>query len=169
MFTGSGNSWAAFNNADSIGRKLWLVAVILTHSLIIQYIINIVTEWSVIQPHILWSATQIITRPVCHHESFQDWSEQTAVDRIECTWKKTKMRTLAALSHREHSAAGKQRGWHPPTNITLMVGNLKRLQVHITLSNLPTSAARPEIMYGQDNGYTCYALSQVICDLHVYL
>lgn len=118
MFTGSGNSWAAINDADSVRGKLWLVSVILTHSLIIQYIINIVTEWSVIQPHILWSATQIITRPVCHHESFQDWSEQTAVDRIECTWKKkkTKMRALAALSHREHSAAGKQRGWHRPTN-----------------------------------------------------
>lgn len=99
MFTGSGNSWAAINDADSVRGKLWLVSVILTHSLIIQYIINIVTEWSVIQPHILWSATQIITRPVCHHESFQDWSEQTAVDRIECTWNKKKRK----WERRQHS------------------------------------------------------------------
>lgn len=62
---------------------------------------------------------------------------------------KTKMRALAALSQTETAplvshADGKPRRWRPPTNISLMVGNLKRLQVHITLSNLPTSAASPE-------------------------
>lgn len=153
--------------------KLWLVAVILTHSLIIQYIINIVTEWSVIQLHILWSATQIITRPVCHHESFQDWSEQTAVDRIECTWKKqNKNESAGSTLPDRNSAAGKPRRWQATpmassNQYQFDGGQLEKApSAHYLVQSPHFSSQSWKSCMVRTTGYSVH---QVICDFHINL
>ena len=73
---------------------------------------------------------------------------QTALDSVECTWKRKCLSWQYSLSWNTALLLSKEDGiLH--SSPTLMVGNLKRLQVLITSSNLTASTAKTKNMYGQ--------------------
>lgn len=75
---------------------------------------------------------------------------QTAVDSIECTWKRKWVSWQHSPRGNTKLVVNKEDGiLHP--NRTLMVGNKKRY-------SLPRPAAKPKIMYGQDKVYTHFSL-----------